>query len=126
MMDSLFAAQVLVESDEAPAYADEAKAYAIRDTLRRTFGVEDLTESGTSRNGAYLTATDPTEFIGEIDDGDVTMARQLSKTFSGIVTACGLRREDIVLESLASRISWYSRHCRRADTFVDSPIDPRR
>uniref|UniRef100_A0AAV1UTW6 Uncharacterized protein n=1 Tax=Peronospora matthiolae TaxID=2874970 RepID=A0AAV1UTW6_9STRA len=82
--------------------------------LAETFGVivEDLTESGTSRNGTYLTATEyavfiadraiafwsiwdpfylssiiseyfeplcsPTEFIGEIDDGDVTMALGMS------------------------------------------------
>uniref|UniRef100_M4BAJ0 Uncharacterized protein n=1 Tax=Hyaloperonospora arabidopsidis (strain Emoy2) TaxID=559515 RepID=M4BAJ0_HYAAE len=99
---------------ELLAKSDDATAYAIRDTLRRTFGVivEDLTESGTSRNGTYLTATEyavfiadraiafwsiwdpfylssiiseyfeplcsPTEFIGEIDDGDVTMALGMS------------------------------------------------
>ncbi|KAJ8558633.1 hypothetical protein ON010_g8818 [Phytophthora cinnamomi] len=92
------------------AGSNEKKAYATRDTLRKTFGsiVEDLISSGTSSNGSYLKAEEyafkvadkaagfyaiwdmwavggviseyfqqicgPTEYIGEIDDGDAKKA----------------------------------------------------
>ncbi|GMF11942.1 unnamed protein product [Phytophthora lilii] len=43
---------------ELIAESDKATAYATRATLRKTFSgiVEDLTTSGTSSNGTYLTA----------------------------------------------------------------------
>ncbi|KAL3660049.1 hypothetical protein V7S43_014971 [Phytophthora oleae] len=94
--------------------SDEAKAFATRDTLRKTFSgiVDDLIKSGTSSNGSYLKAEEyaftiadkafsfwaiwdpwsatgaiseyfqpicgPTEFIGEIDDGDAEKALGMS------------------------------------------------
>ncbi|EGZ06009.1 hypothetical protein PHYSODRAFT_342190 [Phytophthora sojae] len=44
--------------DELIAQSNEKKAYATRDTLRKTFGsiVEDLITSGTSSNGTFLKA----------------------------------------------------------------------
>ncbi|EEY65669.1 uncharacterized protein PITG_03182 [Phytophthora infestans T30-4] len=84
--------------------SDEATAYTTRDTLRKTFGgiVDDLISSGTSDNGTYLSAEeysytisnkvlmlaavwDPSNFIGEVDDGSASDAlglRTVGKAFN--------------------------------------------